>query len=206
MKKNNIFLLAFILVLVGTVTTFAQDSLVNKKQNYFKTNSYKKIHFGKFNSYFKDNIGILTAGYDYGLKLLKIKPNFNLIDFSLGLNLIMAFDEKTDPSKARPNYARIVPGFELNWNLRMYVLRIKSIQSRLFFEGEGMTFVYYTKPYPDTGTNLNIGSHVGIGLDHQINNSLKGYTCLRIYHTSNGKKFENNPAVNAIGILIGAQF
>jgi Lipid A 3-O-deacylase (PagL) len=206
MKKINSFWATFILVVVFASSANAQDSLTNHNQTYFKKNSYKRIHFGKFNSYFNDNIGIMTAGFDYGLKLIRIKPNFNLIDFGLGTNIIMAFDEKNDPKLARPNYARIVPGFELNWSLRLYIVRIRSIKTRLFLEGEGMTFVYYTKPYPDNGTNINIGSHVGMGIDFQINDALKGYTSLRLFHTSNGKNFENNPALNAIGILTGLQF
>jgi Lipid A 3-O-deacylase (PagL) len=206
MKKINNFWATFILVVVFASSANAQDSLTNHNQTYFKKNSYKRIHFGKFNSYFNDNIGIMTAGFDYGLKLIRIKPNFNLIDFGLGTNIIMAFDEKHDPTLVRPNYARIVPGFELNWSLRLYIVRIKSIKTRLFLEGEGMTFVYYTKPYPDNGTNINIGSHVGMGMDFQINDALKGYTSLSLFHTSNGKNFENNPALNAIGILMGLQF
>jgi hypothetical protein len=187
-------------------SAIAQDTLTNKKENYFKRNSYQRIHLGKFESYFNDNIGILTAGYDYGLKFFKVKPDFNLIDFGFGANIIMAFDERPDSSLARPNYVRIVPGFELNWSLRLYFLRIQSIKTRLFIEGEGMTFVYYTKPYPDNGTNINIGSHVGMGMDFQINDALRGYTSLRLFHTSNGKNYENNPALNAIGILVGLQF
>jgi opacity protein-like surface antigen len=203
-KMKNVSII-FILLAVFTSSAYAQDSLVNK-QNYFKRNSYKRIHIGKFNSYFNDNIGIMTAGFDYGLKFIKIKPDFNLIDFGFGTNIIMAFDEQHDAKKARPDYARIVPGIEVNWSLRLYILRIQSIKTRIFFEGEGMTFVYYTKPYPDNGTNINIGSHVGMGMDFQMNNALKGYTCLSLFHTSNGKNYENNPALNAIGILMGLQF
>jgi hypothetical protein len=184
----------------------ANYDVKHAKENYFKRNSYNRIHLGKFDSYFHDNIRLFTAGYDYGLKLIKINPNFNLFDFGFGANVIMAFDEQRDSSLVRPNYARIVPGFELNWSVRLYLLRIQSIKTRLFLEGEGMTFVYYTKPYSDDGTNINIGSHLGLGIDYNIKDDLKGYTSLRLFHTSNGKKFENNPALNAIGILIGLQF
>jgi len=206
MKNASKILTTFVLMGFFASLTNAQQSGDGDKQYYFERNSYKRIHLGKFNSYFDDNIGVLTAGFDYGLKLIRIKPDFNLIDFGLGTNILFGFDEKHDPSKDRPNYARIVPGFEVNWNLRLYILPIQSIKTRLFLEGMGMTFVYYTKPYPDNGTNINIGSHVGMGMDYQINDALKGYTTLRLFHTSNGKEFEKNPALNAIGIVMGLQF
>jgi hypothetical protein len=34
----------------------------------------------------------------------------------------------------------------------------------------------------------------------------RAYTALRWFHASNGKTYENNPALNTVGILMGVQF
>jgi Lipid A 3-O-deacylase (PagL). len=148
----------------------------------------------------------MTAGYDYGLKFIRLNPDYNLIDFGLGANIILAYGQKNDPSRERPDYTRIVPGFEANWNIRLYLLPIKKINTRIYLEGMGITFVYYTKPFPDNGTRINIGSHVGLGMDYRINSELRGFASLRLMHTSNGKEYIRNPAINAIGITTGLQF
>jgi len=199
--STTIFLFLFL-------ASFAKAQVSDKEiiPNYFKENSYKRIHLGRFSTYFGKKIALFTGGFDYGVKLIKIKPDFKLIDLSLGSNFILAFDGMYNSSRARPNYTRIVPGIELNWNLRLYFLRIQSINTQLYLEGLGMTFVYYAIPYPDKGTKINIGSHVGIGMDYQINSKLRGFKSLRLFHTSNGKDFDQNPTINAIGVVMGIQF
>lgn len=147
----------------------------------------------------------MQAGYDAILQLINITPDFNLIDVGLGLNGLLAFDDRGGSAKGRPVNARITPGFEANWNLRLYVLPIPPIKSAVFLEGLGMTFIVYSREYPDNGTKINIGSHVGLGVQYPIN-KFKGYTTLRLFHSSNGKQFEHNPALNAIGLLMGIRF
>jgi hypothetical protein len=65
--------------------------------------------------------------------------------------------------------------------------------------------VAYAREYPDNGTRANIGSRVGLGMEYPVNNH-KAHTTLRLFHSSNGKSYENNPALNAVGILMGIQF
>jgi hypothetical protein len=78
--------------------------------------------------------------------------------------------------------------------------------------------VVYTQPYPEFSTTINgvtyntkgsivnIGSHAGVGIEYKINNDVTGFTTLRIFHVSNGKPFVDNPAVDAIGMVMGLQF
>jgi hypothetical protein len=141
------------------------------------------------------------------------------LDFSIGLNILMAFDQVNEPEEdnfgnIRPNHSRITPGFELNWCIRLFVIPIPQINSRIYIEGMGITLVVYTRKFPDistttgkaTGSIVNIGSHVGIGMEYQIKENLKGYTTVRLFHASNGKKYVDNPALNAVGIIMGLQF
>jgi hypothetical protein len=200
MYKKNI-ILAFIFC-ISVLNIYAQE---NNEENYFQRNLNHRIYLGLYSSYFDDNISAMQTGYDCILKLINITPDFNLIDFGFGLNVLMAFDDKGGSENGRPINARITPGFELNWSLRLYVIPIPKINSRIFLEGLGMSLIVYTREYPDNGTYVNIGSHVGLGMEYLVNNH-KAYTTLRLFHSSNGKSYENNPALNAVGILMGVQF
>lgn len=42
-------------------------------------------------------------------------------------------------------------------------------------------------------------------MEYPINN-YKAYTVLRRFNSSNGKSYENNPALNTVGIVMGLQF
>ncbi len=177
-----------------------------QKRSFFKDNSYHRINLGLYHSYFNDNVGVMTAGYDYGLELIRLRSGLNLIDVGVGANIILAYDGQNDPSRERPDYARIVPGLEINWSVRLYFLPIKKIDTRMYLEALPITFVCYAKPYPDGGSRINIGSHVGLGIDYRLNSGLRGFASLRLMHTSNGREYERNPALNAIGITTGVQF
>ena len=197
-------------IIIFSILTFSILAQENAEQNFFQRNLNHKVYLGFYSSYFDDNIRLLQAGYDCVLNLIHITPNFNLIDFGIGLNILMAFDqvnnsEKDNFGNIRPINARITPGFELNWSLRLYIIPIPKINSRIFLEGLGISLVIYTREYPDNGTFVNIGSHVGLGIEYPINN-FKAYTTLRLFHSSNGKPYDNNPALNAVGIITGIQF
>jgi hypothetical protein len=209
---NKIFLkIAFVLVFfISAVNVLAAE----EKENFFLKRLNHRVYMGFYSSYFEDNIRMAQAGYDCVLKLMPVWPNFNLMDFSLGLNALMAFDQFKEPHKdnfgnIRPDDTRITPGLELNWNIRLYVIPVPPVGGRIFLEGLGITLIVYARDFPDTGTakgsRLNIGSHLGIGMEYAIND-YRAFTALRWFHSSNGKAYEDNPALNAIGILMGVQF
>lgn len=198
----------FKVMLIGLLlfsSTYAIESSNKNKGDFLVGNFNNRIYLGEYASYFDDNIRLMQIGYDYILQLIQITPNYNLFDFGLGLNGLLAFDNRGGVKNDRLINARITPGFELNWSLRMYVLPIPKIKSRIYMEGLGMSLVAYSREYPDNGTKVNIGSHVGIGMEFPIDN-YKIYTTLRLFHSSNGRGYSNNPALNAIGIIIGNQF
>ena len=212
---NRLFIkFGMLLLFVSAFGLNAQDMDNNSEQNFFLRNLNHRVYLGFYSSYFDDDIRLLQTGYDCVLKLIHIKPNFNLLDFGLGFSFLLAFDEvyewqKDNFGNMRPSHARVTPGFELNWNLRIYIIPIPPIKGRIFIEGLGITLVVYTREFPDIGiakgSFVNIGSHAGIGMEFSINN-FKVYTTLRLFHSSNGKAYEDNPALNAVGILAGVQF
>ncbi|HPW66685.1 MAG TPA: acyloxyacyl hydrolase [Salinivirgaceae bacterium] len=215
-NKKIVFTLLFC---IATFGAFAQEIKSNNSENWFKRHFNQRIYFSYYGSYYHDNINMLQGGYDAVLKLIDITPKYNLIDFSIGLNGLMAFDQVNEPKQdnfgnMRPDHSRITPGFELNWCARLFILPISKINARLYVEGLGMSLVVYAREFPDinttngraTGSIVNIGSHVGMGMEYQINDNLKGYTSIRLFHASNGKKYVDNPALDAVGIIMGVQF
>lgn len=185
---------------MATFGVFAQDNETNKSANWFKSHFSQRIYFGYYGSYYQDNIQMLQGGYDAVLKLIDITPKYNLLDFSVGLNVLMAFDQVNEPKKdnfgnTRPDYSRITPGFELNWCARLFILPISIIDARLYVEGLGMSLIVYTREFPvinteigrATGSVVNIGSHVGMGMEYKVNNNLKGYTTVRLFPRQMGK-------------------
>lgn len=215
-NKKIVFVLFFC---IATLGIWAQENKNNKSENWLKRHFNQRIYFSYYGSYYKDNIRMLQGGYDAVLKLIDIGSKYNLIDFSLGLNVLTAFDQVDEPKKdnfgnIRPNYSRITPGFELNWCARLFILPISKIDARLYVEGLGMSLIVYTREFPDintengraTGSVVNIGSHVGMGMEYPINDNLKAYTSVRLFHASNGKDYLNNPAIDVVGIIMGLQF
>jgi hypothetical protein len=153
---------------------------------------------------------LLQGGYEGVLKLIYIIPNFNLMDVGIGLNGIFAYDMvyeiQTDHwGHQRPKNGRTTYGFELYWNIRLFLIPIPKINARIYAEGCGMSLVVYSREFPDTGTHVNIGTNIGLGMEYPISN-YKGYTTLKWYHTSNGDVYENNPGLNTVGIIMGLQF
>ena len=189
------------------INIFAQE---DNKQNWFQQHFNNRIYLGYYSSYFDDNIQLLQAGYDAVLSLINITPKFNLLDVGIGLNGLLAYDmvnevQQDNFGHERPKNGRMTIGFELNWNVRIYIMPIPKIDSRIFIEGCGMSLVVYSREFPETGTHVNIGTNLGLGMEYPIKNS-KGYTILKWFHTSNGKAYDNNPALNTVGIIMGLQF
>jgi len=196
-----------ILLLAIATTAFSQET---PEDNYFQKNFNNRIHLGYFSSYFDDNIHLLQVGYDAILKMIYINPQYNLFDVGLGLNGLLAYDmveriQKDNFGHERPKNGRTTTGFELNWNIRLYVIPIPKIDSRIFAEGCGMSLVVYSRKFPDNRTYVNVGTNIGLGMEYPINN-YKAYTILKWFHSSNGRSYENNPALNTVGIVTGLQF
>jgi hypothetical protein len=211
-KKNILIVIGFLFLGMNI------HSEENNGLNWFQRHFNNKIYLGYYSSYFDDNIQILQAGYEGVLSLINITPEYNLLDIGIGLNGLLAYDMVNEVKKdnfghERPKNGRTTFGFELNWNIRLFVIPISKINSRIYIEGCGMSLVVYSREFPNTltfangakGTFVNIGTYVGFGMEYPINN-FKGYTTLRWFHTSNGKIYENNPAVNSVGIIMGLQF
>jgi hypothetical protein len=206
MENKGIGILTFILGFL-VMNVFSQE---NNEGNFFQRHFNNRIYLGYYSSYFDDNIQLLQGGYDAVLKIINITPNFNLLDIGIGLNGLLAYDmvneiQKDNFGHERPKNGRLTVGFELNWNVRIYVIPIPKINSRIFIEGCGMSLVVYSREFPETGTHVNIGTNIGLGVEYPINN-YKAYTILKWFHTSNGDTYDNNPALNTVGIIIGLQF
>jgi len=185
-------------------TSFGQDAEADGFASYLSRNAAQRIYLGAYSSYFGDDIRLAQVGYDVVLELVHLDQDFNLLDVGVGAEALAAFDDRGGSGGGRPVNARLTPGFELNWSVRLYLLHLKGARSRLFIEGQGINLVVYSRPYPDGGTNVNIGSNAGIGLATRIEQR-ELFATLRLFHTSNGKAFENNPALNAVGLVVGLQ-
>jgi len=208
--KNFMYKRIFILIFMFCLFILNIFSQENNEQNFFQKNLNHRVYLGLYSSYFDDNIKLMQAGYDCALKLIHITPNFNLLDFGIGLNGLLAYDmvnkiQKDNFGNERPKNGRMTFGFELNWNIRIYVIPIPKINSGIFIEGCGMSLVVYSREFPENGTHVNIGTNIGLGMEYPIN-YIKAYTVLKWFHSSNGKPYENNPALNTVGIVTGLQF
>ena len=204
--NKKAFALVFVFGFLGT-NIYSQE---NGEQNWFQRHFNNRLYLGYYSSYFDDNIKVLQGGYDAVLKLINITPGFNLLDIGVGLDGLWALDmvnkiQKDNFGHERPKNGRTTVGVELNWNVRIYAIPIPKINSRIFIEGCGMSLVVYSRKFPETGTYVNIGTNLGLGIEYPINN-FRGYTALKWFHSSNGDVYENNPALNTAGIIMGLQF
>jgi hypothetical protein len=157
-----------------------------------------RITLGTYYSYTDDKIGIMEPTYDFIINFPYINPNYNILDFGIGFGVIMAFDGKG-------NVRMPVFGFALNGNMRVYAPPIK--RTKLFAEGI-MSLVVYTKNYPENGTKINGGWHIGGGIEHELEDDTKIFVSINWFHNSNNDVYgiERNPAINAIGFGMGIQF
>ena len=203
--KKGLIIVALLIVLFPTLN--AQE---NNEGNYFQNNFRQRVVLRLFNSYYNDNIGFMCVGYEAVLNLLNITPDFNLIDFGFGLNILTAFDNRGNADwQGRPFTPRITPGIDFYYTLKIYIPLLKD-NIRIFIDPLILGLVVFTRPYPETddatGTYVNQGTQFGLGVEYRINPKLKGFMKLQWFHASNHKEYKNNPALEGIGILTGLQF
>lgn len=216
MSNNNdmrkiIIMKCILFIMLGMIipNIYSQE---NDNKNWFQRNFTQRIYLGINVSFGDEKAIVLQAGYDAVLNLINITPEWHLFEFSLGLDVLAVRDQisKETPDNfghIRSTDNRFIPGLELNWGARLYSPPIPNIKTSIYLEAVPITFVYYVKPYPDLGTNINIGTHLGLGFKYQVNEKLDGFTTLRFFsHTSNGQTEETNPAWDAVGIITGIQF
>ena len=187
--NKKIFIVIISLCIINVSIIFSQEKNIS--------NFNHRITIGNYNSYWNDNIGILEAGYDFVFNILYITPEYNIFDFGIGLSSLFAFDNIDNPRQP-------VFGLGINGSIRLYSPIIK--KTRLFLEGI-MSLVIYTKDYPENGTMVNGGWHLGGGIEYNLGNYTKLFTKILWFHTSNNDVYgrERNPSINALGLAIGIQ-
>lgn len=181
--------LVFILLFVNIAIIYAQD---NKKVDFDH-----RITLGTFYSYTNDNIGIFELKYDFIINFPYINPTYNILDFGVGLSVIMAFD-------GNRNVRIPVFGFALNGSMRIYSPPMA--KARLYAEG-AMGLVAFTRNYPENGTILNGSMHIGGGFEYNLESNTKLFASINWLHISNNDVYgsERNPGINAIGLFAGLQ-
>jgi hypothetical protein len=190
---------------------FGQDKN-NDSENWLQEHFEQRMYLGTYDSFGDEKATVVQAGYDAVLNLINISPTWNLVDFSLGLDFLLVRDQIEKDNIDNNGYLnsrenRLIPALELNWGARLYFLSLSKIKTSLYFDAAPITFVVYAKPYPNSGTNINIGTHLGFGIKSQVNDALNVFATVRFFsHTSNGKPEENNPALDMTGLVLGVQF
>jgi len=205
-------IIIIVLLFVSGLSNVAAQENQKNKENWFKRNFEQRMYLGFYDSFGDEKANVVQVGYDAVLNLINIRPTWKLLDFCIGLDVLMVRDQIDKENMdnfghIRTRANRLIPAFELNWGTRLYFLPIPKIKTSLYLEAVPMSLVVYAKPYPDTGTRVNVGTHLGLGMKYQINETLKGYTTIRFFsHTSNGKPEVNNPALDMVGLVMGLQF
>lgn len=207
MCKTKICIIVLLLLTLSNV--FAQET---DNENWFQQHFDHRIYLGFYDSFGDEKANALQFGYDAVLKLITIMPEWYLLDFCLGLDILTVRDqiEKEVPDNfghIRTWDNRLIPAFELNWGVRLHFLPVRRIKTTIYFEAVPITLVVYTQPYPAGGTYVNIGTHIGFGFKSKINETTNIFATLRLFsHTSNGKPEEVNPALDMVGLVLGLQF
>ncbi|MDR1748148.1 MAG: hypothetical protein LBR47_03725, partial [Spirochaetaceae bacterium] len=116
-----------------------------------------RIGAGSYLALYSTNTGIIDAGYDMVFRVLRLAPDYNLFDISIGADILFILDGKN-------SMPRFIPGIGVNAGGRLYVLPIRKIRSRIFLEGI-LGFVVYAREYPDNGTYINFARHLGLGVE-----------------------------------------
>jgi hypothetical protein len=182
---------------IGIIFLCLLSSVAHSQEN---NNSYfgHRLTIGNYNSFWEDDIGILEAGYDFIFNFPYIIPEYNILDFGIGLSSLFAFDKLGNPRQP-------VLGLGLNGSMRIYTPAFR--KTRIFLEGI-MSLVIYTKEFPQNGTILNGGWHLGGGFEYNMENTTKLFAKILWFHTSNNDIYgrDRNPSINAVGFAAGVQF
>ena len=163
------------------------------KLSYFS----HRVAIGNYNSFWEDDIGIIEAGYEFVFNFPYITPEYNILDYGIGISGLFAFDKLDNPRQP-------VLGIGLNGSIRLYTPALR--KTRIFLESV-MSLVLYTKEFPMNGTIVNGGWHLGGGIEYNIENTTKLFAKILWFHTSNNDIYgrERNPSINAVGIAAGVQ-
>ncbi len=180
------------------VFMFVLNIALYSQENTFEIDFEHRMTIGTYYSYTNNNIGIMEPQYDFIINFPYINPDYNILDFGIGVSVIMAFDGKNNVRM--PTF-----GFAVNGSMRVYAPPIK--KAKLFTEG-GMSFVVFTKDYPENGSKINAALKVGGGMEYRLADSTKIFTTMDWFHISNNDMYgrERNPSINAVGITAGLQF
>jgi hypothetical protein len=70
-----------------------------------------------------------------------------------------------------------------------------------------MSLVTYTKEFPENGTIVNGGWHLGGGIEYNIESAAKLFAKILWFHTYNNDVYgrNRNPSINAVRIAAGIQ-
>jgi hypothetical protein len=187
MVKKYIRIIIFLCLLNTALYSQENDPL------YFN----QRVTIGNYDSFKEDDIGIIEACYDFIINFPYITPKYNILDFGIGLSGLFAFDKLDNPRQP-------VLGLGLNGSMRIYTPALR--KTRIFLEGV-MSLVTYTKKFPENGTILNGGWHLGGGIEYNTENSTKLFAKILWFHTSNNDVYgrDRNPSLNAVGIATGIQ-
>lgn len=182
---------------IGMCICLCSFSFVLCAQEHQVLSFAHRVTIGNYHSFWEDDIGLIEAGYDFVFNFPYLTPDYNLLDFGIGLSGLFAFDKLGNPRQP-------VAGFSLNGSMRMYTPAIR--KARLFLEGM-MSFVTYTKAFPQNGTMINGGWHLGGGIEYNTEDTTKIFAKVLWFHTSNNDVYgrARNPSLNAVGIAAGIQ-
>lgn len=183
--------------LIGIITFLCALNSALYSQENTPSNFGHRITIGNYNSYWEDDIGVIEGGYDFIFNSQYITPEYNIADFGIGLSGLFAFDKIGNPRQP-------VLGLGVNGSMRIYTPTLR--KTRVFIEGI-VSLVVYSEEFPQNGTIVNGGLHVGGGIDYNIEDTTKLFAKILWFHTSNNDVHgrERNPSVNAVGIAVGVQ-
>ena len=120
MKKwKHIIGILFFSLIIPSISAQENEAA---NENWFKRHFEQRIYMGFYDSFGDEKANVLQVGYDAVLNFINISPTWKLLDFCLGLDVLVLRDQINKESvdnfgHIRSTENRLIPGFELNWNL-----------------------------------------------------------------------------------------